>query len=264
MSNILSEIIKTKLVEVEACKQIAPEEVVRKVALKMNAPLGFKKALISKNKKGLPGVIAEIKRASPSKGIIREDFDPVRIAKSYEKGGAACLSVLTDEFFFQGSFEYLVQVKNSCDLPVLRKDFIIDPYQVHETAAWGADAMLLISAILTEQEMLELNELAQDYGLDVLVESHNEEELSKALKLPGAMIGINNRNLENFTVDLNTTIRLKKLVDRDQILVTESGILTPEDVEFMLSNGVKNFLIGEMFMRQPDPGQKLKDVFFKK
>lgn len=263
MANILSKIVKTKLEELSILKQETPEKVIREKASKRQAPRGFKNALLTKNEQGLSGVIAEIKRASPSKGLIREDFDPVFIAQSYEKGGAACLSVLTDVNYFQGSSEYLIQARSSCNLPVLRKDFIIDPYQIYEAAAWGADAVLLISAILTQEKMLELNGLAREFGLDVLVESHNEEELDKALKLPGALIGINNRNLEDFTVDLNTTIRLKSFVDEDRTLVTESGILSFEDAEFMRKNGVKNFLIGEMFMRQANPGQMLKDVFFR-
>ncbi len=263
MATILSKIVKTKLEELEILRQKEPEDYVRKKASARSESRGFKKALLTKNALGLSGVIAEIKRASPSKGLIREDFDPSFIARSYEKGGAACLSVLTDVNYFQGSSKYLIEARESCRLPVLRKDFVIDAYQIYEAAAWEADAVLLISAILSQEKMLEFNQIAQDNGLDVLVESHNEEELGKALALPGALIGINNRNLEDFTVDLNTTIRLKAHVEEGRTLVTESGILTKEDAELMRSHGIENFLIGEMFMRQPDPGEKLKDVFFK-
>jgi indole-3-glycerol phosphate synthase len=209
----------------------------------------------------LPAVIAEIKKASPSKGVIRENFNPAEIAKSYEKGGAACLSVLTDKQYFQGSPEYLKQARAACKLPVLRKDFMIDPYQVYEARAMGADCILLIVAALELAQMKALEELSHDLGMAVLVEVHDADELQLALKLETPLIGINNRNLRTFDVTLQTTLDLLKLMPEDRFVVTESGIFTPEDVSLMMSNHVNAFLVGEAFMRQPDPGVELARVF---
>jgi len=209
----------------------------------------------------MPAVIAEIKKASPSKGVIRENFDPVAIARSYEKGGATCLSVLTDVDFFQGADAYLQQAREACTLPVIRKDFIIDPYQVYEARTIGADCVLLIVAALSDAQLQELSQLAEQVGLDVLVEVHDEAELHRALKLNTPLIGINNRNLRTFDVSLQTTIDLLPLIPDDRIVVTESAIHTPQDVNFMRKHNVNAFLVGEAFMRADDPGVKLAELF---
>jgi indole-3-glycerol phosphate synthase len=206
-------------------------------------------------------VIAEIKKASPSKGVIREDFKPAEIAKSYEKAGAACLSVLTDEQYFQGSAAYLKQARAACKLPVLRKDFIIDEYQVFEARAMGADCILLIVAALELAQMQKLEALANELGMAVLVEVHDADELALALQLDTPLIGINNRNLRTFEVSLQTTLDLLKIMPEDRFVVTESGIFTPDDVKLMLDNQVQGFLVGEAFMRQDDPGAELARVF---
>jgi indole-3-glycerol phosphate synthase len=206
-------------------------------------------------------VIAEIKKASPSKGVIREDFKPAEIAKSYEKAGAACLSVLTDEQYFQGSAAYLKQARAACKLPVLRKDFIIDEYQVFEARAMGADCILLIVAALELAQMQKLEALANELGMAVLVEVHDADELALALQLDTPLIGINNRNLRTFEVSLQTTLELLKIMPEDRFVVTESGIFTPDDVKLMLDNQVQGFLVGEAFMRQDDPGAELARVF---
>ncbi len=209
-----------------------------------------------------PGVIAEIKRASPSKGILREDFDPMAIAKSYQFGGATCLSVLTDSEFFKGGGPILEFARRSCGLPVLRKDFIIDPYQVYETRVLSADCMLLIMAALTDEQYENLYQLGKELNLDILVEVHNEQEFDRALKLSPTLLGVNNRNLHTFEVDLDITLGLKDKLPPESVLVTESGIHTQEDVKKMRDNGIGLFLVGEAFMRAPDPGQKLKELFF--
>ncbi len=226
-----------------------------------DAPRGFVEAIESKISNGEAGVIAEIKKASPSKGVIREDFHPAEIAQSYERGGAACLSVLTDIDFFQGCDQYLQEARSACSLPVIRKDFIIDPYQVYEARAMGADCILLIVACLQDSQLLELNHLANKLGLDVLIEVHDEEELVRALKLENLLIGINNRNLHTFDVTLDTTLKLLKQIPDDCIVVTESGIHTPEDVALMRKQSVNAFLVGEAFMRADDPGLKLAELF---
>jgi indole-3-glycerol phosphate synthase len=209
---------------------------------------------------GSPAVIAEIKKASPSKGVIRPDFDPAAIARSYQQGGATCLSVLTDRQFFQGADEYLVQARASCDLPVLRKDFMVDRWQVLESAAIGADCILLIVAVLDDDALTELETCAREVGLDVLVEVHDEAELQRALKLKTGLVGINNRDLHTFDVDLRTTLDLLDQVPDDRLLVTESGILAREDVDLMRARGVHAFLVGEAFMRAPDPGAALRSL----
>lgn len=206
-------------------------------------------------------VIAEVKKASPSKGIIREDFNPAEIAKSYEKGGASCLSVLTDIDFFQGADEYLKEARAACKLPVIRKDFIIDPYQVYEARAIGADCILLIVAILSDAQMSQLYQLALDLQMDVLIEVHDEAELHRALPLGAKLVGINNRDLRNFSTSLNTTIDLLEQIPDDRIVVTESGIHAVEDVQLMRENNVNAFLVGEAFMRADDPGTELKKLF---
>jgi len=235
--------------------------VVAEAARAMPAPRGFERALRAKIAAGRPAVIAEIKKASPSKGVLRESFDPPAIAASYERVGAACLSVLTDRPFFQGDPEYLIGARNACSLPVLRKEFIIDEYQVAESRALGADAILLIVAALEDAQMAALEAAARAYGMDVLVEVHDGGELDRALKLSTPLIGINNRNLRNFSVTLDTTLNLLARVPPTRLVVTESGILVRRDVALMRSRGVQAFLVGEAFMRAPDPGAAFTALF---
>ena len=222
---------------------------------------GFADAVEAKLKAGLPAVIAEVKKASPSKGVIRPDFDPAAIARSYEAGGAACLSVLTDIDFFQGSDAYLQQARAACSLPVLRKDFVVDAWQLHEARMLGADCVLLIAAALDDVQLAEFAFIADELGMDVLVEVHDLDELERALPIPARLLGINNRNLRTFEVSLQNTLDLKDMVPADRVLVTESGILAPADVALMRGAGVHAFLVGEAFMRQPDPGTALRDLF---
>jgi indole-3-glycerol phosphate synthase len=261
MSDILNKILATKREEVAAAKAIKSLDDLRVEAYNEADPRDFVGNIFNKVDADLPAVIAEIKKASPSKGVIRENFNPAEIAKSYEKGGAACLSVLTDKQYFQGSPEYLKQARAACKLPVLRKDFMIDPYQVYEARAMGADCILLIVAALELAQMRELEELSHDLGMAVLVEVHDADELQLALQLETPLIGINNRNLRTFDVTLDTTLELLKQLPEDRFVVTESGIFTPEDVALMRSNHVHAFLVGEAFMRQPDPGVELARVF---
>ena len=260
-SDILNKILATKREEVAAAKAIKSLDDLRVEAYDQPDPRDFVGNIFKKVDADLPAVIAEIKKASPSKGVIRENFHPADIAKSYEKGGAACLSVLTDQQYFQGAPEYLKQARAACKLPVLRKDFMIDPYQVYEARAMGADCILLIAAALDVATMRELEEVSHDLGMAVLVEVHNAEELEQALHLETPLIGINNRNLRTFEVTLDTTIELLKQMPEDRFVVTESGIFTPEDVALMRSNHVHAFLVGEALMRQPDPGAELARVF---
>ena len=233
---------------------------------------GFAAAIETKIDAGLPAVIAEVKKASPSKGLIRPDFDPAAIAKSYEAAGAACLSVLTagtsttftfatDSDFFQGSEAFLQQAREACSLPVLRKDFIIDAYQVYEARAIGADCVLLIVSALDDDVLLQLSLLAADLDLDVLCEVHDEEELERAMALPVPLIGVNNRNLRNFETSLETSLALQQLIEYDRVLVAESGIHTPEDVARLRAGGIQAFLVGEAFMRAEDPGTELRRLF---
>jgi indole-3-glycerol phosphate synthase len=221
----------------------------------------FSGAMRAKLDAGQSAVIAEIKKASPSKGILRDPFDPIEIAKSYQQHGAACLSVLTDRDFFQGSNEYLQQVRAAVDLPIIRKDFIVDDYQVYEARAIGADCILLIAAAIGDAQMFELTQTALQLNMDVLVEVHNEEELERALRLPLPMIGINNRDLHSFEVSLETTIRMLSLIPDDRIIITESGILSSADVDKMRDHQVNSFLVGEAFMRAPNPGEMLAELF---
>lgn len=260
--DILNKIISRKKEEISVRSAIKPETELLQLAKEASQPRGFIKAINNKIAAGLPAVIAEVKKASPSKGVIRENFIPEQIAKSYEKGGATCLSVLTDKDFFQGCEEYLVQARNACSLPVIRKDFIIDTYQVAEAGSIGADCILLIAAALADSQMSELKTYASELGMDVLIEVHNLAELERTLKISPDLIGINNRDLRTFNTDLNTSISLLKEIPPNCNVVTESGIHTREDVDLMRSNNINAFLVGESFMRADNPGEKLQELFF--
>ncbi len=261
MSDILKKILNTKHAEVTAAMAEKPLVLLRGEADEAPAPRDFVGAIRAKIAAGQAAVIAEIKKASPSKGVIREDFRPAEIAATYAAHGAACLSVLTDAQYFQGCPDYLRQARAACNIPVLRKDFMIDPYQVYEARAMGADCILLIAAALSLPRMRELETIAHDLGMAVLVEVHNGEELDLALQLDTPLLGINNRNLRTFEVTLEATLGLLARIPQDRIVVTESGIFTPEDVALMRRNHVHTFLVGEAFMRQPDPGLELARVF---
>jgi len=262
MSDILNKINAVKHEEVAAARRRRSLASVREEAEGRRDLRGFEQALRAKIAGGKSGVIAEIKKASPSKGVIREDFRPAEIAESYAAHGAACLSVLTDEPFFQGSVAYLQAARAACELPVLRKDFMVDEYQVFEARAMGADCILLIAASLEDALMADLEACAMSLNLDVLVEVHDGRELDRALKLKTPLVGINNRNLRTFEVTLDTTLGLLKNVPTDRLLVTESGILGPADVQTMRAAQVNAFLVGEAFMRAPVPGQALAELFF--
>ena len=261
MSDILNKILATKREEIAASKAKLGLDEVKLLAKNQPNSRNFVGAIRKKIAAGKAAVIAEIKKASPSKGVIRADFKPAEIAKSYEVGGAACLSVLTDVQYFQGSSEYLKQARAACSLPVLRKDFMIDPYQVYEARAMGADCILLIAAAIDFPKMRELESIAHSLGMAVLVEVHNGEELDLALQLETPLLGINNRNLRTFDVTLDTTLGLLARIPAGKIVVTESGIFTVDDVKLMRENNVHTFLVGEAFMRQDDPGAELKKVF---
>ena len=261
MSDILNKILAIKRTEVAEALIIKPLAVMQREAEAAVPVRDFTGAIRSKIAQGLPAVIAEIKKASPSKGILRSDFNPAEIAASYQRHGAACLSVLTDEQFFQGNAAYLQQARAACSLPVLRKDFMVDEYQIYQARAMGADAILLIAAALDIKKMQAFESLAQSLGMAVLVEVHNGDELDTALKLDTPLIGVNNRNLRTFEVSLQTTLDLLQGMPNDRIVVTESGILTADDVQLMRQNGVNAFLVGEAFMRAPDPGEELALVF---
>ena len=261
MSDILNKILVTKLNEVAGAQAIITLSATQALAESAAKPRDFVGAIKAKIAAGQAAVIAEIKKASPSKGVIRADFKPAEIAASYEAGGAACLSVLTDGQYFQGSADHLKQARAASSLPVLRKDFMIDSYQVYEARAMGADCILLIAAAINLVKMRELESVAHRLGMAVLVEVHNSEELDLALQLETPLLGINNRNLRTFDVTLNTTLELLDQIPTDKILVTESGIFTPKDVALMRNNGVHTFLVGEAFMRQFDPGLELNRVF---
>jgi indole-3-glycerol phosphate synthase len=262
MSDILNRIVEVKWEEVAAAKlkrSLASQR--EEAEARRGEQLGFERSLRAAIAAGHAGVIAEIKKASPSKGVLREDFRPAEIAESYARNGAACLSVLTDERFFQGSIAYLRQARAACELPVLRKDFMVDEYQVMEAGAIGADCILLIAACLADAQMADLEAAAHAIGLDVLVEVHDGAELDRALKLKTPLVGINNRNLRTFDVTLDTTLGLLPRVPADRLLVTESGILGVADVKRMRDANVNAFLVGEAFMRAPDPGQALANLF---
>jgi indole-3-glycerol phosphate synthase len=259
--DILRKIVARKVEEVAERLAARPLHVVMHDAGKAEPTRGFVAALERKITAGLPAVIAEVKKASPSKGVLRPEFDPAQIARSYEAGGAACLSVLTDADYFQGSDVYLREARAACTLPVLRKDFIVDAYQVWEARALGADCILLIAACLDDEQLGRFDHLARLIGLDVLIEVHDRAELERALATGNRLVGINNRDLRSFEVSLDTTIGLLPHVPSDRIVVTESGILTPADVALIRRHGVHAFLVGEAFMRAPDPGARLAELF---
>ena len=262
MSDILDKIVAVKHQEVAAAQKRKPLDVVRADAESRILTRDFVGAMRAKTAAGLPAVIAEVKKASPSKGVLRADFIPADIAQSYAEFGAACLSVLTDVQFFQGSVDYLKQARASCQLPVLRKDFMVDAYQIYESRAMGADAVLLIAACLDDAQMRDFEAIARGLDMAVLVEVHDQAELERALRLKTPLIGINNRNLKTFEVSLDTTLALRSQVGADRIVVTESGIQTRDDVLRMGAAGVNAFLVGEAFMRAQDPGSALSELFF--
>ena len=266
MSDILDKIVATKKREIADISKQISLSTQREIALENNQstllkPRGFIASINQKIAAGKAGVITEIKKASPSKGILRENFMPAEIARTYEQHGAACLSVLTDVDYFQGCNAYLQEARAACSIPVLRKDFTIDPYQVYEARAIGADAILLIVACLELNQMKELEACAHELGLDVLVEVHNAPELEQALELKTPLLGINNRNLKTFEVTLQTTLSLMSMVPKNKTLVTESGILNRADVQLMRDNQINAFLVGEAFMRATDPGVALSELF---
>jgi indole-3-glycerol phosphate synthase len=265
MPDILNQIVEVKRTELVEARKKRPLELVRADAESRVLTRDFEGALRRKLGAGQAAVIAEIKKASPSKGVLRADFIPADIAQSYAEGdgrtGAACLSVLTDRQFFQGSVDYLKQARASCDLPVLRKDFMVDPYQIYESRVMGADCVLLIAACLDDALMAELEAIARSLDMAVLVEVHDRVELDRALKLQTQLVGVNNRNLRTFEVSLDTTLELRAHLPADRLLVTESGILGRADVARMREAGVHAFLVGEAFMRAPDPGAALADLF---
>lgn len=261
MSDILDKIVAVKRQEVAAAAKHKPFDVVRADAESRVLTRDFVGALRSKMAAGKPAVIAEIKKASPSKGVLREEFIPADIAQSYAEHGAACLSVLTDVQFFQGSVDFLKQARASCQLPVLRKDFMVDAYQIYESRAMGADAVLLIAACLDDSQMRDFEAIARSLDMAVLVEVHDRPELERALLLKTPLVGINNRNLQTFEVSLDTTIALKSMVPADRLLVTESGIHTRDDVLRMGAAGIGAFLVGEAFMRATEPGEALAALF---
>jgi indole-3-glycerol phosphate synthase len=265
MSDILKKILDVKADEVAAAKKHQDLASLRR-DVESDTPArsqirGFEASLRSKIASGKAAVIAEIKKASPSKGVLRENFRPAEIAQSYAHHGAACLSVLTDVHFFQGAPEYLQEARAACEIPALRKDFIIDPYQIYQARSWGADCVLLIVAALDHGLMAELEACAHELGMGVLVEVHDADELSAALKLKTAMLGINNRNLRTFETSLDTTINLLPRISPDKMVITESGILAPDDVKRMRDADVHAFLVGEAFMRAPEPGTELARLF---
>ncbi|WP_097459074.1 indole-3-glycerol phosphate synthase TrpC [Mangrovitalea sediminis] len=259
---ILRKIVARKHEEVADRQRLLSLADVKARALEQAPTRGFADALRRRVQQKQPAVIAEVKKASPSKGVLRDPFHPAEIAKSYAAGGAACLSVLTDRDFFQGCEEYLREARAACDLPVIRKDFMVDPYQIHESRMIGADCILLIAACLTKDQMQEFTGIAKEHGLDVLVEVHNAEELEDALTLDTPLVGINNRDLHTFEVSLETTWKLHERIPGDRITVTESGILTRDDVVAMEAHGIYGFLVGESFMRAEEPGEKLREMFF--
>jgi indole-3-glycerol phosphate synthase len=261
MHDVLGRILARKRAEVAERHSRTPLAELRARSADAPAPRGFAAALDARIARGEAAVIAEVKKASPSKGVIRADFDPAAIARSYEAGGAACLSVLTDVDFFQGADEYLVSAREACRLPVLRKDFIVDEYQLHEARALGADAVLLIAAALDDARLAEFAALATALGMDALAEVHDAAELERVLRLPLPLVGINNRDLRTFEVSLGTTLALKDRLPADRLLVTESGITAPADVARMRAADVHAFLVGEACMRAVDPGMALRALF---
>jgi indole-3-glycerol phosphate synthase len=261
MNDILAKILETKRIEVATARQMRSEADLLREAKSRKDLRGFGRAIEEKISQGKPGVIAEIKKASPSRGVIRENFVPAEIAASYAAHGAACLSVLTDVQFFQGSYDYLRQARAACALPVLRKDFIIDPYQIVHARALGADCILLIVAALSPTELREFEEVATELGMDVLAEVHDRAELDTALTLRTPLLGVNNRNLRNFETSIQNTLDLLPAIPEGKRVVTESGILAPADVALMREHKVDAFLVGEAFMRAPEPGVALQELF---
>jgi indole-3-glycerol phosphate synthase len=262
VSTVLDRIIAVKRREIDEAKERISAEEMQRRAEAASPPRGFERALRAKQAAGTPAVIAEIKRASPSKGLIRADFDPARIAASYEANGAACLSVLTDREFFGGSSDDLRAARAACSLPVLRKDFMIDAYQVHEARSWGADCILLIMDAAPDADFLAMAEVARTLGMDVLVEVHDASQLERALRLPTQLLGINNRDLRTFETRLETTLSLVGQVPQGHVLVTESGIASRADVHRLSGAGVSAYLVGSAFMAAADPGKELRKVFF--
>ena len=259
---ILKKILDTKAIEVQQRSAAMSLAEMKARAFDQPEARGFYNAMQAKVDAGLPAVIAEIKKASPSKGVFREDFDPARIAESYEKSGAACLSILTDKDYFQGSEAYLQQGRSACSIPVIRKDFLVDPYQVYEAKVINADCILLIASSLSDMQLQDFSGIATELGMDVLVEVHNDEELTSALKLDTPLVGINNRDLHTFEVSLENTYSLLERIPEDRMVVTESGILSRDDVAAMRAKQVNAFLVGEAFMRAEYPGDKLAELFF--
>jgi indole-3-glycerol phosphate synthase len=259
--DILTKILQRKVEEIAERRKNTSREQLTDLIASADKVRGFAGALQARISCDQPAVIAEIKKASPSKGILSENFEPAEIAKSYQTGGAACLSVLTDVDFFQGADEYLQQARAACTLPVLRKDFVIDPWQIYEARALGADCILLIVSALSDSLLMELLQLAGDLGMDALVEVHDAREMERALVTPASLIGVNNRNLRTFETTLDTTLKLLPGFPQDRLLVTESGIQTRADVARMRRHGVHAFLVGEAFMKSDDPGQKLAQLF---
>ncbi len=258
---ILDEIISYKKKELEARKAEIPVGIISSAIWNLPLPLNFKEALLPSSG-GRIRVIAEIKKASPSKGVIREEFDHLEIAKTYERNGASALSVLTDRHFFQGSIDYLSEIRQMVSLPLLRKDFVFDEYQIFEARGYGADAVLLIAAVLDDKELCDFVKLSLDLGMAPLVEVHDETELERTLKTNAELIGINNRNLQTFKTDINTTVRLMNSIPEDKIVVSESGINTKEDIKLLKDAGVDAFLIGEALMRESDIGKKLRKFVY--
>ena len=260
MTNILDKILSTKVLEVDEAKSSKSIDKIKDEIRQASKPRDFIGAIKDKHQNILPAVIAEIKKASPSKGIIRPNFNPESIAKAYELGGATCISVLTDRDYFQGDPSFIEVVKDNCLLPTLRKDFIIDPYQIYESRALGADCILLIASALNLEKLKEYEAIANDLGMAVLVEAHNEEELEKSLLLETPLVGINNRNLKTFEVSLKTSIDLVTQIPKNRIPITESGIFSYADIKLMNDHNIFTFLVGEAFMRDENPGQSLKDL----
>jgi len=261
MNSYLDKIIEQTASAVEIDKQKIPLQELKSYLSDLNETKGFFKSIKARHDDGLISVIAEIKRASPSQGLIRENFNPKDIAQSYQASQATCLSVLTDDLYFKGSLEDLAAVREVVDLPLLRKDFIVDEYQIYQSRFYGADCILLIASVLSDIQLKEFKEIAQELNLDVLIEVHDKTEMDRAKDLGFSLIGINNRDLKTFKVNLETTINLSEDI-KDKIIVSESGIKTKEDVNKILSSGTKTFLVGESFMRASNPGEELKKLFF--